>query len=81
MADQGAKDVKEAPKRIEEPMRESDKMGGKLIGFYATPGEYDYIGKGGAPGDAAGTINRAYANHGTLEPQQSGHIRPVNLMR
>jgi uncharacterized protein with GYD domain len=32
-----------------------EKMGGKLIGFYATMGEYDYIGVGEAPSDEVAT--------------------------
>ncbi len=55
LTDQGAKDLKEAPKRVEEGLKAFDKMGGKLIGFYATLGEYDYIGFGEAPNDEVAT--------------------------
>jgi uncharacterized protein with GYD domain len=55
LTDQGAKDLKEAPKRIEDGLKMFEKMGGKLIGFYATMGEYDYIGVGEAPNDEVAT--------------------------
>jgi uncharacterized protein with GYD domain len=65
LTDQGAKDLKEAPKRIEDGLKVFEKMGGKLIGFYATLGEYDYIGVGEAPSDeAATTFNLALSSLG-----------------
>lgn len=56
LTDQGAKDLKEAPKRIENGLKLFEKMGGKLIGFYATLGEYDYIGIGEAKSDEDATV-------------------------
>ena len=65
LTDQGAKDLKEAPKRIEEGLKAFEKMGGKLIGFYATLGEYDYIAIGEVPSDEAGTaFNLALSSQG-----------------
>ena len=55
LTDQGAKDLKGAPKRIEDGLKMFEKMGGKLICFYATLGEYDYIGVGEAPSDEVAT--------------------------
>lgn len=55
LTDQGAKDLKNAPKRIEDGLKLFEKMGGKLICFYATLGEYDYIGIGEAPSDEVAT--------------------------
>ena len=49
--DKGIKTIKDAPKRIEEGFKAVESMGGKLIGFYATLGEYDYISIGEAPND------------------------------
>jgi uncharacterized protein with GYD domain len=51
LTDQGIKDIKNGPKRFEEGVKAFQKMGGKLIGFYATMGEYDYVGIGEAPND------------------------------
>jgi uncharacterized protein with GYD domain len=51
MTEQGAKNIKDAPERIEEGIKTAESIGGKLIGFYATMGEYDYISIGEAPND------------------------------
>ena len=65
LTDQGVKDLKESPKRIEDGIKALEKMGGKLIGFYATLGEFDYIGIGEAPNDAvATTFNIALSSLG-----------------
>jgi uncharacterized protein with GYD domain len=67
LTDQGAKDLKEAPKRVEEGLKGFEKMGGKLLGFYATLGEYDYIGIGEAPSDeVATTFNLALSSLGNV---------------
>ena len=49
--DQGIKDVKNVAKRYEAGVKAFEAMGGKVIGFYATMGEYDYVGLGEAPSD------------------------------
>jgi uncharacterized protein with GYD domain len=51
LTDQGAKAIKDAPGRIEAAIKAFEKMGGKLIGFYAVTGEYDYIIIGEATSD------------------------------
>jgi uncharacterized protein with GYD domain len=51
VTEQGVKNIKEAPKRIEEGIKAAESIGGKLIGFYATMGEYDYVSIGEAPND------------------------------
>ena len=51
MTEQGIKNIKDAPKRIEEGIKAAESIGGKLIGFYATMGEYDYVSIGEAPSD------------------------------
>jgi len=43
LTDQGRKDIKSAPQRIEQGIKTAEAMGGKTIGFYATMGEYDYV--------------------------------------
>ena len=65
MTDQGVKDLKEAPERIEEGIKAFEKMGGKLIGFYSTLGEYDYIAIGEVPSDEVGAgFNLALSSQG-----------------
>ena len=51
ITDQGAKDIKAAPQRIEQAITTFEKMGGKILGFYLVTGEYDYISIGEAPND------------------------------
>lgn len=51
LTDQGAKDIKNAPKRGQEFIKGLEAMGGKLLAFYLTMGEYDYVGIAEAPSD------------------------------
>ena len=51
LTDQGIKDIKNAPQRIEKAMKAYEKMGGKVLGFYSVMGEYDYVAIGEAPSD------------------------------
>ena len=51
LTDQGIKNIKEAPQRIEEGIKASEAMGGKVIGFYSVMGEYDYVGIAEFPND------------------------------
>lgn len=51
LTEQGIKDVKNAPQRLEEAVKGLEAMGGKLIAFYTVMGEYDYVGIAEAPSD------------------------------
>jgi uncharacterized protein with GYD domain len=51
LTDQGIKNIKDAPGRIEESIKGFESMGGKLTGFYAVMGEYDYVAIGELPSD------------------------------
>ncbi len=51
LTEQGIKDIKSAPGRIEEGIKGWEAMGGKLTGFYVVMGEYDYVAIGEAPSD------------------------------
>lgn len=51
LTDQGIKDIKNAPQRIEQAIKGFEAMGGKLVGFYTVMGEYDYVVIGEAPSD------------------------------
>ena len=53
LTDQGIKNIKEAPSRIEEGIKSAEAMGAKVLGFYAVMGEYDYVGIGEFPSDEA----------------------------
>ena len=48
---QGIRNIKEAPKRIEEGIRAIEAAGGRVTGFYSVMGEYDYVGIGELPND------------------------------
>ncbi len=54
--DQGIKNIKEAPLRIDAYKKTVEAAGGKLIGFYVTIGRYDIVTIVDAPSD------EAYAN-------------------
>ena len=51
LTDQGAKNIKNLPKRVRAAARLMGKVGGKITGFYLTMGEYDYIAIAEAPSD------------------------------
>ena len=68
LTEQGAKDIKTAPERVQAAADSLAAAGGKLVGFYLTMGEYDYVAIAEAPSDevallqlfglaAAGNVN------------------------
>ena len=67
LTDQGVKTIKDAPKRVEEGIKGFEAMGGKMLGFYLTMGEYDYVSIGEAPSDeAAVTFALALGSKGNV---------------
>jgi uncharacterized protein with GYD domain len=52
LTDQGIRAVKDSPDRIEASINSLEALGGKVNGFYATLGEYDYIACVEAPNEA-----------------------------
>ena len=48
---QGIKHIKDAPKRVEEGIKGVEAMGGKVLDFYLTMGDYDYVTIGEFPDD------------------------------
>jgi len=51
LTDQGVKDIKDAPQRIKDGISLFERNGGKVVGFYLTMGEYDYVAVGEAQND------------------------------
>jgi uncharacterized protein with GYD domain len=51
--EQGAKDLKGAPRRFESAIKAWELMGGKTVGAYFVMGEYDYIAITESPNDEA----------------------------
>jgi uncharacterized protein with GYD domain len=54
LTDQGIRNIKESPQRIEAGIKGFEAMGGKLLGFYSVMGEYDFVAIGEAPSDEVG---------------------------
>jgi uncharacterized protein with GYD domain len=51
LTDQGIKDIKNAPGRVEEAIKGAQALGGKVLGVYIVTGEYDYVTIGEFPSD------------------------------
>jgi uncharacterized protein with GYD domain len=67
LTDQGIKDIKNAAGRIEEATKAFEAAGGKMVGLYATMGEYDYVGIGEGPSDeVAMTFNLGLGSLGNV---------------
>ena len=54
LTEQGIKDIKNAPQRLEKAAAAIGAMGGKLVDFYTVMGEYDYVAVAEFPNDEAG---------------------------
>jgi uncharacterized protein with GYD domain len=54
LTDQGIKDIRNAPQRIEASAKAIEAIGGKMTGFYLTAGEYDYVAIVEMPSDEVG---------------------------
>jgi uncharacterized protein with GYD domain len=50
---EGMKDVKNGQKRLKEVRERLEKMGGKMVSWYATMGEYDFVAITEMPSDEA----------------------------
>ena len=67
LTDQGIKDIKSGPRRLEAAVKAAEKAGGKMKSFYATMGEYDYVVIGEWPNDeTVVTFNLALASMGNV---------------
>jgi uncharacterized protein with GYD domain len=51
LTEQGVKDIKDAPARIEAAARSLEAAGGKLLDFYTVMGPYDYVAIAEGPSD------------------------------
>jgi len=52
LTDLGIRAVQDTPERIEAGIENLEALGGKLIGFYVTLGQYDYVAIAEAPNEA-----------------------------
>jgi uncharacterized protein with GYD domain len=51
LTEQGVRNIKEAPARIEATEKAVEAAGGKLIAFYLVMGQYDYVAIAEGPSD------------------------------
>ena len=72
LTDQGIKDIKGAPQRIEANTKALEAAGGKMKGFYATMGEYDYVTITEVPSDETFMA-------GLLQMGSAGSVRTTTL--
>ena len=56
LTDQGIKNIKEAPARVEMMAKSLEAAGGKLVSFYAVMGQYDYVAIAEGPNDETAFI-------------------------
>jgi len=54
LTEQGIKDIKNAPQRLEQAVTGIGALGGKLVAMYTVMGEYDYVAIAEFPNDEAG---------------------------
>jgi uncharacterized protein with GYD domain len=54
LTEQGIKNIKDFPQRLEAGTKGIEAMGGKITGFYAVMGEYDYVAITEVPNAEAG---------------------------
>jgi uncharacterized protein with GYD domain len=76
LTEQGAKDIKAAPARVEAGITAFEQMGGKIIGFYVCQeGKYDYIAITDAPSDEVGKVfNMGLEAQGNVEVKVSTRV-------
>lgn len=66
LTDQGIRNIREAPKRIESGIKAFEAAGGKIIGFYATMGEHDYVAISEAPEELGAAFTLAQGALGNV---------------
>ena len=54
LTDQGIKDIKSFPQRIEAGRKGMEALGGRMVAFYSVMGEYDYVAVTEFPNDEIG---------------------------
>lgn len=72
LTDQGARNIREAPKRVEASIKAWEAAGGRMVGFYATMGEYDYVAITESPSEELGAAF-------TLAQASLGNVRTVTM--
>jgi uncharacterized protein with GYD domain len=72
LTDQGIKNIKEAPARVEMMAKSLEAAGGRLVSFYAVMGQYDYVAIAEGPSDETAFIQ-------LMTLGMLGNVRTVTL--
>jgi uncharacterized protein with GYD domain len=68
LTEQGGKNIKEAPGRVEAGIKAWEALGGKMTDFFVVMGEYDYVAIGEAPNDeVAATFSLMLSSLGNVK--------------
>lgn len=68
--DQGIRDLKESPQRLDAGKKVVEAAGGKMIGFYLTMGRYDLVAVYESPSDEAATTTiLSIASRGSIRSE------------
>ena len=70
--DQGIKNIKDSPKRLEAAIKAFEAKGGKILGAYYTIGEYDLVVVGEVEDEKVGIAH-------TLATVSMGNVRSTTL--
>jgi len=80
LTDQGAREAKDIPKRIAEGIAAFEKMGGQVLSFHVTMGEYDYVAVGDCPSDeAAAAFSLALSSTGRVKTTSMRAFTPEQI--
>lgn len=72
LTEQGIKGIKDAPARIKESAKAIEAAGGKMLGFYLTMGQYDYVVIAEGPSDEVAMVQ-------LLGLGMAGNVRTTTL--
>lgn len=70
--DQGIRNIKDSPRRLDAAVKVFEEKGGKLLGAYYTVGEYDLVVVGEIEDEAAGLAH-------TIGTVSMGNVRSTSL--
>jgi uncharacterized protein with GYD domain len=78
--DQGAKTMKEGPKRAEATKALVEKLGGRLVGMYVTTGQYDLVIIADMPsGDAMAKLAISISSQGNVRTTTVRAFAPAEM--
>lgn len=72
LTEKGITNIKDAPARIKESAKALEAAGGRLLGFYLTLGQYDYVAIAEGPSDKVGMLQ-------LLGIGAAGYVRTTTL--